>query len=109
MKKATMAIVVALVMTSATAEAVTVRGSRSCGRWLEYHQTGNQFGSEAVEEWFVGYLSGLALAWQKDFIIGNDNASLFAWLDNYCRSNPLNYLDDAGPTLARELIRRKGL
>lgn len=92
------------------ANAVTVRGSRSCGEWMEAHQSSEpSVASNATENWLIGYLSGLAVGKRKDFIVGTDNASLFLWVTDYCRANPLDYLDDAGVRLSAELARRKGL
>jgi hypothetical protein len=108
MRITVMAIAFLLGIASTSANAVNVRGSRSCGLWVQYHQQqgGNPMGADAEEQWLVGYLSGLAVGLHQDFL-QSDNASLFAWVDNYCKNNPLNYLDEAGIYLAQELIKRK--
>ena len=90
------------------AGAVSVRGDPSCGNWTEARAE-KSVGSLANEFWLLGFLSALAMETQRDFISGTDNASLFLWMDNYCKENPLTYLSDGGYRLFRELVRRKGL
>ncbi len=87
---------------------IEVRGSRSCGDWVSTRPV-RSIETIAVETWLVGYLSGLAIGTNKDFIKGTDNPSIFLWVDNYCRANPLKSLGDAGTDLYFELIKQKKL
>lgn len=82
--------------------AVVLRGMPSCGLW-----TSQQDARDRI--WLDGYLSGLAFAYNKDILNGTDKASIYGWVDNYCRANPLSELAEAGNALAQELIRRKKL
>jgi hypothetical protein len=82
-------------------------GVRSCGEWFSNKRS--PLLKAAQEDWLLGYLSGLASVTAKDFITGTDNASIFLWTDNFCKSNPLSGVDDAGNKLATELIRIKKL
>lgn len=85
--------------------AINVRGATSCGDWVQERQLK---GSTTRQTWVVGYLSGLAVGSEVDFIGKKDNPSLFLWIDNYCRANPLKDIDDAANELALELIKSKG-
>ena len=89
-----------------SAQAVLIRGDRSCGYWIS-----SKGGPQQVvnETWFVGYLSGIALESDKDFLRGTDNESLFLWLDNYCTKNPLKFISDGGDLLFLELVKQKRL
>jgi len=93
--------------TAFDAKAQTVRGSRSCGSWVSERALGSI--DLAIETWLLGYLSGLAVGTGKDFIKGTDNPSIFLWVDNYCRANPLKSLHEAGLNLHFELIKQKKL
>jgi hypothetical protein len=87
------------------ARAIEVRGIRSCGEWVSDNKTlalGNQ-------TWLLGYLSGIAVATGKQVLNGTDNQSIYLWVDNYCRANPLKSLPDAGNALYFELVKQKNL
>jgi hypothetical protein len=58
--------------------------------------------------WLLGYLSGLAVSSGRDFLSGTDNASIYRWMDEYCRVNPLRDVSNGGNALAAELTKRKG-
>ena len=93
---------------AAHANEVEVRGSRSCGTWIQDRQDRRTGEASADEAWLVGYLSGIALAGSHgDFLVAIDNASLFLWVDNYCRANPLKSTGTAGKTLAHELSQNR--
>ena len=85
---------------------VNVRGMSSCGGWL------NRGTSELAlmrQAWVIGYLSGRAAATDKDFLTGTDDATIFLWLDNFCRMNPNKDVEDGAAALAAELIWQKRL
>ncbi len=87
------------------ARTIEVRGVRSCGEWVSDNKTlalGNQ-------TWLLGYLSGIAVATRKQILSGTDNQSIYLWVDNYCRANPLQSLSDAGADLYFELVKQKNL
>ena len=84
---------------------IETRGVRSCGAWI------SQVGTVGLANrtWFIGFLTGIAFMSNKDFLHGTDNESLYLWLDNYCRSNPLKMIDDGGYLLFLELVKQKRL
>jgi hypothetical protein len=95
--------------TAANADGLNIRGARSCGEWVEGHQVNvSTLDGTFAETWLIGYLSGIAAATGKDFLGGTDNASIFLWVTNYCRANPLNSLDEGGTSLFALLTKRKG-
>jgi hypothetical protein len=97
------------------AAAVEIRGSRTCGKWIDEksmenskHEM-NRVPILITKSWFLGYLSGRADESGKNFLKGTDSASIFLWLDNYCRANPKKSLVNGGADLARELMQLKGI
>lgn len=91
---------------SGSVSAVEIRGTRSCGEWLTDSPSGLGSGNRSA---LIGFLVGLAVGTDKDFLKGTDNPSIFLWMDNYCRSNPLKHTIQGGDALYRELVREKGL
>lgn len=92
--------------------AVDSRGSRSCASWEErrlQQQKGHPLNSEIEQTWLVGYLSGLVAGSGMDFLIGTDNETVFAMVDQYCQLNPHGQLAAAGTSIARELMATKGI
>jgi hypothetical protein len=106
---------VCLLSSNLFASAVDIRGSRSCGKWVEEKRMANSMNEMnripvlITQSWFLGYLSGRADESGKNILKGTDNESIFLWLDNYCRANPDKNLDTAGLALARELMQLKGI
>jgi hypothetical protein len=93
-----------LASASAYASAVTTMGAASCGEWVEArHNKDSPSASALYEAWLVGDLNGLAVATQVDFLKDINIQSLFLWVDNYCKSNPLKDLSLAGFRLSLEL------
>lgn len=115
MKKSAVLVLVALLVGSNVAEAVSIRGARSCGQWISY-RAAKSWEALVVENWLVGYLSGLANAapgdntnfWGRPSIDLLDIGSAYLWVDNYCRANPLKRLDDAGDALFRDRCDNPG-
>lgn len=106
MKRVAAALLVTVAcFTPPAATALAVRGVRSCGTWIEQRAT-KGFDRLATEAWLVGFLSGGALSTNMNVLQGTDNASLFAWIDNYCRANPLNDLGDGAQDLFIELAKK---
>jgi hypothetical protein len=89
-----------------SAQAVETIGSRSCGFWIS--SKGKIEGTQN-QTWFIGFLSGIAVESDKDFLHGTDNESLFLWLDNYCTKNPLQSITGGGYKLFLELAKQKRL
>lgn len=87
------------------AKTIEVRGIRSCGEWVNDKEI-LAFGNQT---WLIGYLSGLAVGTKKQLLSGTDNQSIYLWVENYCRANPLRSLSDAGNALYFELVKQKNL
>lgn len=102
-----------LLVSTLSAAAVEIKGSRSCSHWLDdsrYAKSTTEMNRVPLliaKSWFLGYLSGRADESGRNFLKGTDNDSIFLWLDNYCRANPNQALENAGAELARELIKQK--
>lgn len=69
----------------------TLMGTADCGLW---HQARSSGGSTSLEHSIQGFVNGAAMATGIDIWNGNSvktsPASAFLYIDNYCRSNPLN-------------------
>ena len=111
MKKSIAVLVAAATLggVSGSASAVEIRGAASCGEWVEEHGSIGKLTSDgvAMETWLVGFLSGVVMHSGDDILRGADNASLFLWMTNYCKANPLNSLGKAGGKLYLELKEMK--
>lgn len=84
-------------------------GLPDCGQWAMKNRPG-------ADIWFSGYLSGLNMM----FNIATDKSSrayntldslssmdqAFAWMDNWCKANPLSSLDEGAVSLFVELMKR---
>lgn len=92
---------------NANASAVTVIGGNiSCGKWVEARK---QNSGAYYQEYFLGFLSGLAMGLNKDFLINMDMESISLWTDNYCQSNPTDGLVRAGIMFKNERVKKNGL
>jgi len=73
-----------------TASAATLMGTGitvSCGGWIEVRK-GTPVKPQ-LEDWALGYLSGVAM-WTPESPLDNlDPGAVFVWLDNYCQQRPL--------------------
>lgn len=61
--------------------------------------------SWSTQAWVLGYLSAVNTG-DPDFLKQVDPSAIFAWIDNYCRSKPLDQVVDAANGLVSELARR---
>ena len=80
-------------------------GSPDCGQWLAEKTSTRQ-------SWLAGYLSGLNMgAWvqlNRDPLDRlSSMAQAYAWMDNWCKKNPLERVSSGGMTLIMELIERE--
>jgi hypothetical protein len=98
-------VVLAFAITQTT-HAITVRGARSCGVWVEEEKK-ESLQHMANQTWLIGYLSGLAVGKGKDVFRGSpDNNSLSLWMTNYCRANPLKDIGHGADELYIELLKK---
>lgn len=86
---------------------VDIRQAPSCGEWISHREKSDTL-NLGNTSWLLGYLSGLAVSRGKDFLSGTDNVSIYKWMDNYCRTNPLRDVGSGGIALEAELTRKKG-
>ena len=86
-----------------SAGAVQTRGATTCDQWLADNKNN---GWEIVSDhfWLLGYLSGLAVGLNKDFLVGSSNDSLYSWMDDYCQTNWSKGIGEAAQALAHERI-----
>jgi hypothetical protein len=66
-------------------------GSSSCGFWLELRDHRK---SESAEQWVLGYLSGAAMWTDFDILRNVDAFGIWRWLDEYCRTHPLEKIEN---------------
>lgn len=85
---------------SNSANALTTRGSSSCGEWVS---EGSRYGMT----WLLGYLSGLAMGTGHDVLSGTDHKSIELWMTNYCKANPLSNIADGGEEIFFALLKKK--
>ena len=86
---------------------VEARQAPSCGEWVAHREKSDTL-ALGNASWLLGFLSGSAVAAGKNFLPGTDNASIYKWMDNYCRTNPLRDVGSGGTALAAELTRKTG-
>ena len=93
---------------SAPADAgAQARQAPSCGEWIVHREKSDTL-ALGNASWLLGYLSGLAVASGRDYLSGTENSSIYKWIDDYCRRNPLRDLASGGSALAAELSAKKG-
>jgi|SRR6266487_4038328 hypothetical protein len=84
-------------------------GLESCGEWTYVRRTENAT-NLLYASWALGYLSGVNAAnenfTKKDLLERQDARGLLAWMDNYCRANPLDKIGKALGMLVNELLKR---
>lgn len=80
-------------------------GDVSCARWFDptYHVHNRG--------WLLGYLTGMnaasvSLGKNPDALKGVAGEQVWAWMDNYCKANPLEKASDGAPLLFLDLQDR---
>jgi hypothetical protein len=59
------------------------------------------------EEWVLGFVSGANIYDDSPEMLKQmDEHAIFAWVDDYCRTHPVELVDDAAFELIQELLRR---
>jgi hypothetical protein len=116
MTRQTILIAIAVVGLIAPAAAQSIKGSGSddCGEWLQYRQSvaSQQATSRDVlllsmeKSWIDGFVSGINATQafgNADLLGSHPGEGMYAWVDNYCRSKPLDNILAASLALAIEL------
>lgn len=83
-------------------------GTVSCAEWRNFRATDDRQSSYQLQAWVDGYLSGYNGGSEgPDFLTPRPAAvAYYAWIDNYCVSNPLDPLLKAVMELRKELSLR---
>jgi hypothetical protein len=97
----------AVALSSPSDGGAEARQAPSCGEWIVHREKSDTL-ALGNASWLLGYLSGMAISSGKDYLSGTDNSSIYNWMDNYCRKNPLRDLSSGGNALAAELIGKAG-
>jgi hypothetical protein len=98
-------------------EYIFVGGGQRCGEWTRLRTVGDRGPAADVsklyqlEQWGLGFLSGVNFAGgeagRSDFLASKPELSaLYAVVDNYCKTNPLDQISDAFIALVKELRSR---
>ena len=76
----------------------------TCRTWTQARQTKSRKAGLSAQ-WIAGYLSGsnVEADHPADVLVGTNFDGLMAWIDNYCRANPLDLVGTAALTLFDEL------
>jgi len=83
-------------------------GANSCGTWTS--ETRTNVGIEN-KSWVLGFLTAYnlyGLSVSDNIAAGVNSAGLFAWIDNYCATHPLDDITTALEGLIAELKRKSG-
>jgi hypothetical protein len=75
-------------------------GVQSCGKWLDERRTPIDWLEEG--QWVLGYVSA---AGEFLNLRDTDSRGISAWVDNYCRDNPLKSIGNAAMALVKELAQ----
>lgn len=104
--KSTIAALALACFSQITAAGFAMFGGTDCGKWMADK-------SDTRKSWLLGYMSGLSSMHEKtgknDDPLDKVNSSeqIFLWMDNYCKSNPLNNVYQGGDALFIELMQKK--
>lgn len=98
MKKIITAIAILMVMNPAYSAITSGTGNDSCGSWLSERKF-NQAGLS--EQWVLGWVSAFDFICMKEktALNGVNAESIWAYIDKYCRENPLNNVVDGAMAL----------
>lgn len=108
MRKAILVTLLFLISTTSVAGIIKGAGATSCGLWIEDRKSDSWF---PQVHWIQGFISSynhfVYLGSHDDGVFGNTDAeSLAAWMDNYCRENPLTSVYEGTIQLITELNSR---
>ena len=114
MIKITLIVLLMLISISAWGDwAIKGEGNYGCPDYMSAKRTNGAKLYSSVT-WVQGFISGMnyqrALDENINSVIGREfpAVSIVSWLENYCRSNPQDYLSDAAEALIVELKKKDG-
>jgi hypothetical protein len=82
------------------------QGTVSCGNWTSERKKQRAW---TVQSWALGYISAVnerAAFGIRDVTDGTDSEGVFAWIDNWCKDNPLENVSRAVSKLTIDLQLR---
>jgi hypothetical protein len=89
--------------------AILAPAMASCGAWVAARDHKGSYKTQ-LEAWVSGMMSGLAsakcVAPGTELLHDVDAATVFNWMDNYCRSHPRQNLSDGASVLEGELLEK---
>ena len=76
-----------------------------CGKWLEARQAKQAW---TLQGYVVGMLTGMSMASNVPLLGSSQqdairNEQIYFWFDEYCKKNPLKYIEEATVVLANEV------
>jgi hypothetical protein len=86
--------------------AVTTMGAKPCGEWVKNEES-NDWPAIVQHGWVIGFISGVSVAVDSDVLKTASKDSIYLWITNYCRRNPLENSGDAAAKLSVELLQKK--
>ena len=92
-------------VTQADAQNVTIEGAFPCNEWARYRADPTSVGSNIVEMWLTGMMSGMAFGSGKDFWANLNRGQVYFWMDRYCDNNPLSHTVEGASKL---MVERHG-
>ena len=103
-------IATALAVTSASSESLGIgSGTQSCGTYLQGRRVPNDFVDYQTAQWVWGYLSAYNryVAYSKFTPVSKNvpSGDVLAYLDKYCRENPLHVMAQAMDVFIPDLLR----
>ena len=75
-------------------------GALSCGKWLEVRREDSTLNIQNVS-WLMGWMS--SAGYYAGPLKKSDSAAMSAWIDQYCRTNPLDDTQEAAIALVEVL------
>jgi membrane protein involved in colicin uptake len=82
-------------------------GAKSCDEWKDERASKTSAGLSVT--WLSGFLAGIVVSKNQDFLKGTSTQSLYSSIDSYCEAHPFEFISDAGIYVYLELARKKGL
>jgi hypothetical protein len=78
-------------------------GTTSCGTYIEWRNSGDKPRVTQVVQWTWGYLHGYNAFTLSATIVPPELDTVAAYLEKYCRDNPLEFVADSIPNLISDL------
>ncbi|MGE0384468.1 MAG: hypothetical protein AB7Q97_07020 [Gammaproteobacteria bacterium] len=92
---------------AAGGDRTTIIGTPTCAAWNQAHAGTKAAGSPALQQWLMGFVSGIAMAALSDFLAGAQRERLVRQASEFCKAHPRNDLADAGLAIVGDLRARE--